>query len=76
MFDHTLPQLYVLPEQSEEDSEIITNAKTYIDEMTYKFIVGEESLDNFAKYMEQLQKFNIDKAISYRQEAYNRYLSR
>jgi len=76
MFDHTLPQLYVLPEQSDEDSEIMTNVKTYIDEMTFKFIVGEESIDNFDKYMEQLKKFNLDKAISYRQEAYDRYLSR
>lgn len=67
---------------SDEESEIIaryeTDVATYRDEMMLKFITGQESLDddNFAKYVETLNKFGLDKLMEVYQTAYDRYLVR
>jgi len=76
MDEHLVPQIYVTEEQSSEDADIMVNVNTYIDEMTIKFITGEEPIENFDKYLEQLKTFGIDKATAFRQEAYARYQNR
>jgi len=76
MNDHLVPQIYVLGDESEKDADIMANCKTYIDEMSIKFITGEESLDKFDEYLNQLEKFGIKDAIKFRQDAYERYQSR
>lgn len=76
MANHLLPQLYVSEDNSDRDGEVMTNVKTYVDEMTIKFITGEVSIDEFDSYMEQLKTFGIEDAISFRQEAYNKYIAR
>ena len=49
---------------------------TYTDQMILKFFIGDESLDAFDSYREQLQKMNIERAIEIQQAAYDRYLAR
>ena len=73
---HLIPQLYVKAEQTDRDADIMANVKTYVDEMTIKFIDGRESLDNFDKYLEQLKSFGLDESIAFRQEAYERAMKR
>lgn len=76
MDNHLLPQIYLKEEETEEDSNIMANITTYVEEMTAKFITGAESLDNYDKYLAQLREFGVEKAIKFRQDAYNRYLKR
>lgn len=76
MNDHLMPQIYVLGEESEKDADIMAACKTYIDEMSLKFITGAESLDKFDEYLAQLEEFGINDAIKFRQSAYERYQSR
>lgn len=73
---HLVPQLYVTEEQTDKDADTMANVRTYVDEMTIKFIDGREPIENFDKYLEQLKVFGLDESIAFRQEAYNRYLNR
>ena len=76
MNDHLMPEIYVLGEESEKAADIMAACKTYIDEMTLKFITGDVSLDKFDEYLAQLEEFGIKDAIKFRQSAYDRYQSR
>ena len=48
----------------------------YINDMTKKFITGEEPLTNFDGYMDQLQKMGIEDLIAAYQAAYDRFMAR
>lgn len=73
---YTLPPIYPLPEESSELAKVENEVNTYVDEMFYKFIMGAESLDNFDKYVEQIKKLNVEKAITIKQNALDRYSKR
>ena len=49
---------------------------TYINDMTKKFITGEEPLTNFDNYMDQLQKMGIEDLIAAYQAAYDQFMAR
>ena len=49
---------------------------TYINDMTRKFITGEEPLTNFDTYMDQLQKMGIEDLIAAYQAAYDSFNAR
>jgi putative aldouronate transport system substrate-binding protein len=76
MAEHLLPQLYIDSANSDIDSDIMAGVKTYVDEMTVKFINGKESFEKYDEYLAQLEQFGIEKSIALRQEAYERYLNR
>lgn len=76
MAEHLLPTIYIAQEDSDRDSDIMAAVKTYVDEMTIKFISGREPIENFDKYLEQLKNLGLDEAIAHRQAAYERYKSR
>jgi len=67
------PFVYALPEEASVDSQYMPDITTYVEEMHYKFITGQESLDNFDKYIATLKKMNIEKVIEVRQAQYDRY---
>ncbi|OVE54364.1 hypothetical protein B0E34_19180, partial [Chryseobacterium mucoviscidosis] len=46
---------------------------TYVEEMNFKFISGDTSLDQFDNYIETLKKMNIEQVIAGRQAQYDRY---
>ncbi|MNN62753.1 hypothetical protein D3C81_1780800 [compost metagenome] len=54
----------------------MSEADTYMKEMVIKFIMGNESLDNYSKYTDTLKKMNIEKAVQIYQAAYERYQKR
>ena len=56
------------PENSEIDS--------YIEEMQWKFITGQEPLSNFDTYLANLERMGIKDRIQVYQDAYDRYLAR
>ncbi len=73
----TLPSLIPLSEESDEYASLKTNITTYVEEMTMKFIIGSESMDNFDKFTEKLKTtFQLDKYVSMVQKMYDRYLER
>lgn len=48
----------------------------YIEEMTRKFITGQELLTNYDTYIDTLQKMGMDDLIAAYQAAYDRYVAR
>ncbi|MNN98616.1 hypothetical protein D3C81_2180460 [compost metagenome] len=51
----------------------MSEVDTYVKEMMFKYVMGNEPLNNFAKYRETLKKLNIERAIEIYQAAYDRY---
>ena len=64
------------PDQASEYARIQTDVNTYVNEMMLKFIVGEEPLSNFEKYISELNNRGLERMLSMTQDAYNRYLAR
>lgn len=73
---YRLPPISLSSDESAKRAEIMTNIKTYSDEMILKFIIGTEPLENFDKYMEQLNKYGMQEAIALTQAAYDRYVQK
>lgn len=72
----TLPKLTYTPEESNEIAKITSDFNTYNGEMYLKFVLGQESLDNFDKYIERAKKIGIQKSIDIQQKALERYNKR
>jgi len=60
-------------EQSEKISEDNTQLSTYIGEMKWKFITGQEPLSNFDTYLAELDRMGIANLVAVYQEAYDAY---
>ncbi|MEG2700922.1 MAG: ABC transporter substrate-binding protein, partial [Hungatella sp.] len=59
-----------------EYSSLISDIKTYRDEMTIKFIRGTEPLDNFDKYLSTLDSMGIARLQEIVQIAVDEYNNR
>ena len=58
--------------ESADDStrrQIMADIQTYVDEMTTKFIIGQEPMENWDKYVEKVKGMGIDKVIEIYQKA-------
>lgn len=73
---HVLPPINVSASEQDEYAKIMNDVTTYEEEMLLKFILGTEPLSNFDKYVEQMKKIGIDKAISMQQSALDKYNKR
>ena len=74
--DWNIPMIVETAEETETLNRIMTDINTYREEMTYKFITGQESLDNFDAFVEQIKSQGIEDAIQIKQDALDRYLAR
>ena len=74
--DWNMPMIAETAEETDELNRIMTDINTYREEMTYKFITGQESLDNFDAFVEQIKSQGIEDAIQIKQDALDRYLAR
>ena len=63
-------------EESEIKKTYLTDVQTYVKEMALKFIMGQESLDNFATYQENLKNMHIEELIGIYQAATDRVEAR
>jgi putative aldouronate transport system substrate-binding protein len=65
---------------SQDEQDAVTGGAAdignYIQEMTMKFITGEEPLTNFDTYRDTLQRMGIENLIEAYQVAYDRYVAR
>lgn len=71
-----MPPITMTPEESGEYARIINDINTTKEAFVWKLIRGEESFDNYDKFIETLKGFGIDKAIEIQQAALDRYNSR
>lgn len=63
-------------EESRELANIMAEIDTYRDEMTLKFITGQEPLSKFDDFVSTVKSMDIDRAIEIRSAAIERYLNR
>lgn len=73
---HIMPQVTLTEDEANEYSKLMTAIGTYVSEMMVKFIVGEEPIENFDKYIETLKGMNVDRAIEIQQAALDRFNAR
>ena len=73
---HLLPPITPNRDENKEFATIMNEVITYRDEMTIRYIMGQESLDTFDKYVENIKKLGIDRAIEIQNAALKRYNER
>nr|WP_314458685.1 extracellular solute-binding protein [uncultured Clostridium sp.] len=69
------PPATISNEDSDKFSNIMSNVKTFSQEMEAKFIAGTASLDQWDEYVNQLKTFGIEDAIAMKQAAYDKYMA-
>ena len=55
---------------------VMDDVNNYITEMEIKFITGEESLDNFDRFVAQLDKMGVNKALEIYRKAYESHMAK
>ena len=63
-------------DESRELASLKNTIDAYVEEMAVKFMSGEESLDNFATYLEALDGMQLSRMLEIYQAGYDRYLER
>ncbi len=63
-------------EEKEVYGDLYSEISSYVDEMTVRFIMGLEPLENYDTYVQQLHTLGVDEAIGAYQSAYDRYMAR
>ena len=76
MKEHLMPNVNLTEEQQAELATVEENLNTYFNEMNAKFITGQESLDKFDEFKAQLNARGLEKYLEYKQQAYDRFMSR
>lgn len=74
---HNIPvKISFTSEESEKYYPIYNDIKTYVTEYVCKAITGQESLDDFDKFVDKLKTMHLDEMIKIHQAAYDRYMAR
>jgi putative aldouronate transport system substrate-binding protein len=74
--DIILPPIILSPDESTSYSNIMSDIKTYVDEMTVKFIVGQEPLSRYDNFVQTVKNMGVDRAVEIYQTAVDRYKAR
>ena len=72
--DHYLLQMELTEEEQLVYTDKFVAIATYINEMTQKYIMGVESLDNIDAFYAQLDKMGMQDCLEIQRAAYERYL--
>ena len=75
MGKYAYPPATISNEDSDKFSNIMSNVKTFSQEMEAKFIAGTASLDQWDEYVNQLKTFGIEDAVAMKQAAYDKYMA-
>lgn len=70
------PGLTMTPEENTTYTEIMTEIETYANEMIVNFILGEENLDNWDAYVQEIMDMGLQEAIDIRTATITRYNNR
>jgi putative aldouronate transport system substrate-binding protein len=71
-----IPPLTPTLDESTKVAKLNSEIDTFAKEKFAKFVMGQESLDTFDKYIEQLKKMGIEDLIKLNQAAYDRAIKR
>jgi putative aldouronate transport system substrate-binding protein len=74
--DILLPPITLSPDESTSYSNLMSDIKTYVDEMTVRFIVGQVPLTRYSEFVQSIRNMNIDRAVAIYQTAVDRYNAR
>lgn len=74
--EYFLPKIAIAQEDLSEYSSLRSDIKTYVNEMTIKFVRGTESLDNFDEYLATLESMGVSRLIEIIQTATDEYYAR
>ena len=69
-----MPTLFMSPEKTREAAAIMTEVKTYMQEMVNKFVMGKEPLENFDKFTQTLKSLKVERLVELYNEAYQQWL--
>ena len=69
------PTMLGTQEESDLYSEIWPDLQTYLEEEFINFVIGNEPIENFDKYVQQAYAMGLDKIIEIKDAQYQRYLS-
>lgn len=73
---YMLPNYTKTDEEKLESDEIMSAVNSYVSEMYFKFITGEESMDKWDDYVAQIRSMGINRATEIEAAAYARMMSR
>ncbi len=76
MEDHLMPLITPTIEEQSEVSNLRSELDTYVQEMTLKFIIGQESLDKWDEYVANVEKFGLERLMELYKGAISRYNKR
>ena len=74
--DYVLPPITLTAEEGAEYAKIMSDIESYRNEMMLKFIMGQEPLDKFDEYVNNIKSMNIDRVIEIYKTALDRYNKR
>jgi len=69
----SFPPILGTKEEVQELARLMSDINTYVEEMVTKFIMGQEPVENFDKFVKQLKNMGIDKVIQIKQVQYDRF---
>ncbi|KOP64752.1 ABC transporter substrate-binding protein [Bacillus sp. FJAT-18019] len=67
------PALFLTAEESTEVTTLRSDLSTYVSQMEAKFVTGQESLDNWDKYVDTVKKMGGERLAEVYQTAYDRW---
>lgn len=67
------PRALSTAEEASRLTSITADMDTYVKEMIQKFVMGTESLDNFDKFVSQLNAMGLEEYVKINQEIYDRF---
>lgn len=70
------PSFSLTDAEQASDSGRSTDIKTYTDEMIDKFIIGQEPIANYDRFVAQLKTMGINESLKLRQDAFERWKKR
>jgi putative aldouronate transport system substrate-binding protein len=73
---HLVPPLALTSEESVIYSDKMNAINTRVDEMALKFLTGDESLDNFDSFVEEIYAMGLQECLDIQQAAYARFMER
>ena len=76
MSEHKLPHIYPEESKLDEYARLMTDIDTYSSEMTLKFIMGIEPIENYDQFRKTLESRGINTVLKIMQDAYDRAVER
>ncbi|WP_240480065.1 extracellular solute-binding protein [Paenibacillus fonticola] len=73
---HLLPAITPTAEEADEMASIMNDINALVKEAELKIILGNEPVEAYDKYVEQMKDLGIERALEIQQAAYERYLNR